>query len=130
MKIVTYAATRESPRDEVLADALAKAGVDSATARLGPDPSGDSATAVLAARLVEWENLLERVTPAGLVLSGDDDSALAAVLSAVKLEVPVAAFGTGELVRLLASAVVDPAAEEAASEIAAWAEALPTLPAR
>ena len=130
MKIVTYARSLEAPVQEALAEALVTAGIESAPARLGPDPAGDSATAVLAARLVEWENLLERLTPAGLVLSGDDDSALAAALSAAKLEVPVAAVGAGELVRLLASTVVDPAAEAAASEIAAWAEALPTLPAR
>jgi UDP-N-acetylglucosamine 2-epimerase len=131
MSIVSYSKSLEPTTRAPLADALAASGIDLATAELGPEPEGGGATAVLAARLVEWEELFDRESPAGVLLGGDDDTALAAALSAAKLELPVFALEAGSLVRLLASA----ASEErdpgrAATEIAAWAGALPTLSGR
>ena len=131
VKIVSYTPSLEPSALEALSRALAAKGVQAVAAPLEPVPGAEPLTAVLAARLVEWEELLDREAPVALVVSGDDDTALAAAVSAAKLELPTAALGAGALVNRLASLSISAGdLEAAASEIAAWAEALPRLSGR
>jgi hypothetical protein len=131
MRIVSYPDSLEPTAAAELARALAAEGIELVAVELGSEPEGGGVTAVLAARLVEWEELLRREAPAGVLLAAEDDAALAAALSAAKLELPVFALRAGPLARLLASAASEERGPEAAAgEIAAWAAALPTLSGR
>jgi hypothetical protein len=134
MKIVIYSPSLEP---EALADALSALGHELLfaipTRFDGPELTP---VAMLAAHLLHAEEALAEDTDA-VVFGADADSdfAFAAALVADKLQLPsIRLVGEGDEDRLLSLVVPesitssDPAV--AASEIAAWAEALPTLPAR
>src|SRR5687768_14211580 len=73
---------------EALVARLGEAGVDARIEAL-PEPSGAGSAGLIAALRIA-EDALEARQPDGVVVAGTDDSALAAALTAVKLQIPTA----------------------------------------
>jgi hypothetical protein len=118
-------------RAHELAQALAEAGVDTKVRAHDQASDGSDEIGGLARELIEVERALAGDPPTAVVLADAGDGALAAALVATKFLIPVAAAGldsgSGSNADVLAQ-VADGKLSADAAEIAAWIEALPTLP--
>ena len=75
---------------DAVAEALADAGFDvSQTPEPEAKDTGDGELSVLAARLLDYERLLDESPAQALVVTDDSDDSLAAVLAATKVPIPV-----------------------------------------
>lgn len=118
--------------DPALVEALSGQGFAVAERALA-SPTGPEATATLAAGLRDAEAALAGEAPAAVVVAGGGDAALAAALTAVKLEIPTAwlppAAGdpADALPSLVADLTLDASRDASANAQAVRALAAPTL---
>jgi hypothetical protein len=110
-----------------LAESLRAEGVQARVAE--SDPDGDNEIALLAHELIHLEGVLGTERPEAVVLADAGERALAGVLVATKLLIPVAALERSQGAnRDLIAHLADRMMPTDAGEIAAWIAAAPKLP--
>ncbi|HMC05824.1 MAG TPA: hypothetical protein VKG89_00360 [Solirubrobacterales bacterium] len=115
----------DGERADRLAAGLERAGIE--VERPGGAPPGEGGIAALAGGIVALERLLADRPANAVVLEGDSDAALAALIVASKLEVPVARVagprpraGPTDLNWRLIASLADAELAEDAETVAAW----------
>jgi hypothetical protein len=91
-----------------------------------PVAAGDG-PATVARALLAYERQASRLAPGAAIVHGSGDRPLAAAISLVKLEIPLARVGgpgEGDLIGILASHTISPG-ESLAEQVRAWLRGLP-----